>query len=464
MNRGYGMFQYTLDLETGLPSEDHKTHYSDIDLEEGLYSEFHQGYTSGKIRSLRGQKGPIFPKNIPRQQHYDAYDAHNEKNHLVEEVGKKKETISSDKPPALDWNQLLPIRAPKILSQGSIDWQEMPAGKLKTNLLTLIRALTLVRMPCTIPCAFTIDRVIGNYKYRSNSNVDDFLVYPNLGGANTDFASLNAYAYGQEQVDRNPWSLRWSYKKKYFAFCTRRLLTLDFDEKHDFTKQDVLRVMEYVGSITTPMGWFWVVHETDRGMHAYLLSHKVEYYWRPIIHLMRLLCTDPYYVALLFKDDKGWCMRLSPKIDNPDDFVVREKLGSSVTYSKDNENRSTCDLHVIKPFNKISHIAPPSIYTIGNCANADPDLTNDYLLIVRLTQYFLKLRKQIVDKDELNHLTKIPGVSYQNETRLSKLQRGMDCADSETIMKLRAAVDRIYNGIQKDKFNYFVNCKAKRLD
>lgn len=36
-------------------------------------------------------------------------------------------------------------------------------------------------------------------------------------------------------------------------------------------------------------------------------------------------------------------MRLSPKIDNPDDFVVRDKLGSSVTYSKDDENRSTCD-------------------------------------------------------------------------------------------------------------------------
>lgn len=69
------------------------------------------------------------------------------------------------------------------------------------------------------------------------------------------------------------------------------------------------------------------------------------------------------------------------------------------------------DLHVIKPFNKISHIAPPSIYTIGNCANSDPDLTNDYLLIVRLTQYFLKLRKQIVDNDELSHLTKIHGVS-----------------------------------------------------
>lgn len=37
----------------------------------------------------------------------------------------------------------------------------------------------------------------------------------------------------------------------------------------------------------------------------------------------------------------------------------------------------------------------------------------------------------------------------------------MECSDSETIMKLRAAVDRIYNGIQKDKFNYFINRKAK---
>jgi hypothetical protein len=62
----------------------------------------------------------------------------------------------------------------------------------------------------------------------------------------------------------------------------------------------------------------FAVMATDRGLHAFLLSHQAyrNLFW---VDLMRLACTDPYYAA--FSYGSGFGIRLSKKQDSPKDIV-----------------------------------------------------------------------------------------------------------------------------------------------
>jgi len=108
--------------------------------------------------------------------------------------------------------------------------------------------------------------------------------------------------------------LEFQTKSSIFSLCNRNILMLDFDEEPDFSKNDIL---EFIKSNVKDELFY--IYETDRGIHAFLVSEYKNYEESLEYHAKYAYpyensrsYQDPYYVA--YSGVKGYCVRLSPKI------------------------------------------------------------------------------------------------------------------------------------------------------
>jgi hypothetical protein len=113
-------------------------------------------------------------------------------------------------------------------------------------------------------------------------------------------------------------------RNNFLALGFPDVLMLDFDydedqnksEAHEQTKQTLRHLSDLTGN-----PFVWALYETDRGMHAFLVSHRADFTDMRWIHLMLLAKADPWYAA--FTTVFGWQIRLNAKEKSPDDFVSR---------------------------------------------------------------------------------------------------------------------------------------------
>jgi len=115
-----------------------------------------------------------------------------------------------------------------------------------------------------------------------------------------------------------------------FALCYKHMLMFDWDFK-DFPN---LSVDQSLDLIIKSLQALCDKHErktgkllkflllgTDRGLHAYCISHIFKTQSIISLRMMFNSCQDAFYSAFTFNKD-AWCDRISPKPASPDDFVA----------------------------------------------------------------------------------------------------------------------------------------------
>jgi hypothetical protein len=124
-----------------------------------------------------------------------------------------------------------------------------------------------------------------------------------------EFKELIAYEQGDLVVAmglmNNVWSL-----------CVRDVLMIDFDFKDSITREQAIKIITKYTKTKHQEGTdlLFEMFDTDRGVHAFLVNQPMSHTDPEAIQMMIDLDNDPYYIG--FSKIRGFCMRLSPKIDH----------------------------------------------------------------------------------------------------------------------------------------------------
>lgn len=105
-----------------------------------------------------------------------------------------------------------------------------------------------------------------------------------------------------------------SYFDNVWSFCTRDMLMIDFDYKEGFTYQTAIDTIKDYTEFMHNKGvdLKFRIYITDRGVHAFLTSHRIDVLSDNAMKMVVDLCNDPYYIA--FSTIRGFCVRIGPKI------------------------------------------------------------------------------------------------------------------------------------------------------
>lgn len=99
-----------------------------------------------------------------------------------------------------------------------------------------------------------------------------------------------------------------------WSLCTKDILMIDFDIKEGFTREKafeaVRKYTEYMEKYDIKLAF--QMYHTDRGVHAFLVSHRIPSDSSEGFRIMMDLCNDPYYIA--FSRVSGYCIRIGPKV------------------------------------------------------------------------------------------------------------------------------------------------------
>lgn len=108
--------------------------------------------------------------------------------------------------------------------------------------------------------------------------------------------------------------LRYTYQDCVWAMCVKDMFTIDFDIKEGITQEDgVIMIQKYVDAMyARGISLLFSLYETDRGLHAYLISERLSYSDERALQTSLDLCNDENYV--IFTTMNGFCMRVGPKL------------------------------------------------------------------------------------------------------------------------------------------------------
>ncbi len=140
------------------------------------------------------------------------------------------------------------------------------------------------------------------------------------------------------QADSGMFCVTFDFRNNFLALGFPDVMMLDFDFDKDQDKvlgqAGAKQTLQRLSEITRIP---WALYETDRGMHAFLVSHRADYTDMKWIHLMLLAKADPWYAA--FATVFGWQIRLNAKESSPDDFVSRPLVDPN------EEKKASADQH-----------------------------------------------------------------------------------------------------------------------
>lgn len=114
--------------------------------------------------------------------------------------------------------------------------------------------------------------------------------------------------------ETNDFLLRYDYGDAVWAMCVKDLFTIDFDIKEGVSQRDaVLMVKRYTDFMHSKgVDLLFSIYETDRGLHAYLISERLLYGDARTLQTSLGLCNDKNYI--IFTGFNGFCMRVAPKL------------------------------------------------------------------------------------------------------------------------------------------------------
>jgi len=166
---------------------------------------------------------------------------------------------------------------------------------------------------------------------RYNGNNARIYIYPNIDHL---FGTNLNDPYGKhmndffDSDDAFPFTFEFDLDKKIFVICARNLLMLDWDYKDLDLENPTEYIIGMIQEVANELSKFldgeevvFTCNLTDRGIHAFLLSHPMDFRNQNILDFMSQICTDAWYVA--FTPLRGWCVRLSPKAETFDDFIAQ---------------------------------------------------------------------------------------------------------------------------------------------
>jgi len=126
---------------------------------------------------------------------------------------------------------------------------------------------------------------------------------------------LNYGKYTQIRlIETEDFLVRYTYYDSVWAMCVKDVFTIDFDIKEGIT-QEVGRdmIQKYVDVMhARGIDLLFSLYETDRGLHAYLISERLSYSDERALQTSLDLCNDDKYIV--FTTMNGFCMRIGPKL------------------------------------------------------------------------------------------------------------------------------------------------------
>ena len=145
-----------------------------------------------------------------------------------------------------------------------------------------------------------------------------YTIYPNADPANNIMDPKTAFMFGQ--IPEPGFMLEYDFRAKIVAADFYDIMMLDYDIKDEATREKVVSELQTVIAIghQNNVNLAFAIFPTDRGIHAFLISHPYErnYMW---IDFMRLTCNDANYTAFSFA--RGFGIRLTKKLEQPEDVV-----------------------------------------------------------------------------------------------------------------------------------------------
>jgi hypothetical protein len=108
--------------------------------------------------------------------------------------------------------------------------------------------------------------------------------------------------------------LRFTYSDSVWAMCVKDMFTIDFDIKEGVTRDHAIDMIHKYTDVMYSRGisLLFSLYETDRGLHAYLISERLSYSDERALKTSLDLCNDENYI--IFTTMNGFCMRVGPKL------------------------------------------------------------------------------------------------------------------------------------------------------
>lgn len=181
---------------------------------------------------------------------------------------------------------------------------------------------------------------------------------------------------------------------------------LDYDYIDGFTVENIVSKLDIVVGTARKFNveLVFLVFPSDRGVHAYLISHKYEknLIW---VDFLNSMCNDSYYTA--FSYEVGFNVRLNKKQDHRDDEVIWvSPLAPKTPFLEIDKNFKTIPF-TSDYFNTVLNLKIPDLSQVriyGNINYIDLELLQYPFIDYMLSQYMKNvtdiksLEKEIYDQ------------------------------------------------------------------
>lgn len=136
-------------------------------------------------------------------------------------------------------------------------------------------------------------------------------------------------AYEQEDL-----IVSMNFLNNVWSLCVRDVLMIDFDLKEGVTRDDAIQIITNYTDTMHKKGHdlLFEMFDTDRGVHAFLVSEPMSHKDPVAIKMMVDLHNDPYYIG--FSKVRGFCMRLNAKINMKVGFDTLQEMIDNEFISK----------------------------------------------------------------------------------------------------------------------------------
>lgn len=193
--------------------------------------------------------------------------------------------------------------------------------------------------------------------------------------------------------------INYDFRNQVIFRNSSQILMLDYDYADGFTVEKIVSKLDNVVRQARKFNveLVFLIFPSDRGVHAYLISHKYEknLIW---VDFLKLLCNDAHYTA--FSYEIGFNTRLNKKREYPDDDVI----WVSPLAAKNSDTEIDKDFPTIsfpsEYFNRVLDLKIPKLSEVrifGNINYINMELLQYPFIDYMLSQYM----KNVVDSEKL---------------------------------------------------------------
>lgn len=256
-------------------------------------------------------------------------------------------------------------------------------------------------------CTTTWPEFITKYRFVKHVNINNNVrsVYNIIPDDGTIMDPYKSYTDGN--IPKDGYLIGYDFRGKILFKRSYNTLMLDYDYKDGFNLRHVINKLSDFTNKGKKYGinFVFMIFPSDRGVHAYLISHEYSrnYIW---VDFLRILCNDAYYTA--FSYTVGFNSRLNKKPDHPEDDVIwispLQEKPSETRYSLFEQPEFDVDIDIPSIqfssyyFNRILSIKlPNNPNIIGDKSYVDENLLINPYMDYILAQYM----KNIIDTKRL---------------------------------------------------------------